>query len=217
MTMVDDIAVLAFNDETGRNRAAHLGMVLAASALAELVLQERIDVDTSGRINVVSAVPTRDHVLDELLQRLGRDRPRKAKSLVRRLSRGLKRTVLPALVERRVLTHERGSVLGLFPLNRYRPADPRRTADLRSGLAEVAAGQPVADARTAALVGIVWGGGMYKAAMPGHGRLATGKVFKAFVKGPSVSEAARQVSTGLRKAISDANAAAANAGGGGGG
>ncbi|MGH8876114.1 MAG: GOLPH3/VPS74 family protein [Stackebrandtia sp.] len=216
-TMVDDIAVLAYNDDTGRNRVQHLAYALAGGVLAELVLQQRIDIDSSGRVSVVSAVPTRDTVIDACLQRISQDRPRKAKSWVKKLSRGLKNTVLDSLVERRILTHQRGAFLGLIPLNRYHPADGTRKAELRSRLESAIAAEAASDARTAVLAGTVWAASMYKAALPGYSRFGVRKILKSINDGPFATDATRQAVKAIRKAVSDANAAAANAGGGGGG
>src|SRR5690606_3337327 len=127
VSLVDELLLLAYDDASGRNRAEHLETGLGGAIRRELTHTERIEVvekRVSGREPSRAGRP----LLDEVLRRLGEDKPRKPQAVVQRVSKGLRQTVLDDLVSRGVLRFERDRLLGVFPFHRYLPADPTAEA-----------------------------------------------------------------------------------------
>ncbi|WP_431683117.1 GPP34 family phosphoprotein [Kitasatospora sp. KL5] len=143
-----------------RTRAGYL---LRAAALAELAHRGSAAENRAGRVQVVSADPTGDRVLDTLLAELG-DRPRTWKSWIRR-----SRDDTLEAVEEQLATL---GVMAMADRNPYGPVaphrtvamdDPREALDLQARVAELVRGSsPVAEAPFADAV---------LAALAAHGHL----------------------------------------------
>lgn len=215
--LVEETALLAYRDDTGRNAVQHLELGLAGAALLELTLAQRIDVDASGRVVVLNPGPTGHPVTDTCLARISADKPRKAKSWVQKLSRGLKNQVLETLVDQHILTHHRDAVLGFIPFNRYRPADARVEADIRSRLEQAVTHRVGIDERTAALAGLVYATQMEKIALPGHKRREARKTLKEISETSWATTATKKAIQAAQAAVTASIAAAASAGAASGG
>lgn len=217
-TLVEETALLAFRDDTGRNSVQHLELGLAGAVLLELTLARRIDVGDDNRVSVLDPAPTGDVVCDAALARISGDKPRKAKAWVQKLSRGLKNQVVESLTRQNILTHERDSVLGFIPMNRYRPADARVEAELRNRLEQAVAHRVGVDERTAALAGIIYATQMEKAAFPDHKRREVRKVLKELADSSWAAKATKgaidAAQAAIVAAITASSAAAASSGGG---
>lgn len=217
VTLVEETALLAFRDDTGRNAVQHLELGLAGAVLLELTLARRIDIDDGGRVVVLDAAPTGHPVTDTCLARISGDKPRKAKAWVQKLSRGLKNQVLHTLVDQRVLTHQRDSVLGFIPFNRYRPADARVEAEIRTRLDQAVTMSVGVDERTSALAGIVYAANMEKAAFPDRKRRETRKILKTLSESSWAATATKKAIAAAQAAVTAAVASSASSGGDGGG
>ena len=152
--LAEELLLLAFHDDTGRNQVMNLEYGLAGGIILDLALAERIDV-VDKKVQVISAEPTGDRLLDDMLQRLADDKQRRAQSVIQRLARGLTQAVRDGLVADGVLEHERDTVLAVFPYNRYRPTSQTDVeAEVRRRL-ETAIDTGQADDRTRGLATLV--------------------------------------------------------------
>lgn len=217
VTLVEETALLAFRDDTGRNAVQHLELGLAGAVLLDLTLERRIDVDASGRVVVLDATPTGHPVTDTCLARISGDRPRKAKAWVQKLARGLKNQVLDTLVAQGVLTHHRDAVMGFIPFNRYRPADARVEAEIRSRLEQAVVHRVGVDERTSALSGIIYAANMEKIALPGRNRRETRKILKELAETSWAATATKKAIQAAQAAVTAAIVASASAGAASGG
>jgi len=205
--LAEELLLLAFNDRTGRNQASHLEMGLAGAVLLELSLLERIDIGDK-HIEVIDSRSTGDGLLDEMIQRIQTDKPRKANAWVPRLSRNLTAQVRDRLVQAGVLEHVRDTVLAVFPFNRYQPGTGTIEADaLRRLTAAVDTGHS-GDARTGALASLIYILQMERVVFPDRRRRDVRAVLKTISQGSWASRATKQAVDAANAAVMSAVAAA---------
>ncbi|MFI9366279.1 GPP34 family phosphoprotein [Kitasatospora sp. NPDC053057] len=143
-----DAYLLAFDTRAqclqDRTRA---GFLLRAAALAELAHRGAVAEDGAGRVRIVSAAATGDHVLDALLAELG-DRPRSWKAWIRRSRDDTLEAVEERLAVLGVVTMADRDPYGpVAPQRTVAVDDPREALDLQERVAElVRGGAPVAAA-----------------------------------------------------------------------
>ncbi|MQS18119.1 GPP34 family phosphoprotein [Streptomyces kaniharaensis] len=153
-----DTYLLAFDTQAqslqDRTRA---GFLLRAAALAELAHRGAAAEDGTGRVQVVSADPTGDSVLDMLLAELG-GHPRTWKSWIRRSRDDTLEAVEERLTVLGVVTMADRDPYGpVVPQRTVAMDEPREALDLQARVAELVRGDapvaqaPFADAALAAL------------------------------------------------------------------
>lgn len=216
-TLTEKLLLLAFDEDTGRNRVSYLDYGLAGAVLLELTVANRIDL--SGRyVSVLDATPTGNPFQDAIVQQIQQSpRPRKPKGWIEKLRRGLRDRILQDLVQKSVLHHRKDTVMGMFPMNRYLPVDRTITADVRDRLGQAVDTMTAPDDETASLAALVHALRMERHALPGRKNSHTRKALAAVADQSWVSEATRKAIQGAQAAITAATAAggAASMGGGG--
>ncbi|GLZ78811.1 hypothetical protein Afil01_36180 [Actinorhabdospora filicis] len=201
LRLADELLLIAYDDDTGRNRATGLELGLAGSLLLELALSERLRVDGRKKVHVVSAASIGDEFADEALARVGADKPRTARSWVNTFSRKLLPRVRERLVGEGVLREEVHKVFGLFPYRYYPLADGRGEGEARARL-ERAAGNGVAgDARTAALAGLIRATSLERRALPGLSSWEARRVVKGLAEAGWAGEATREAIAATQMAV----------------
>jgi hypothetical protein len=117
--------LLSYDPERGRlTGRANLELLLAAAALTEL-LQRGLLRDERGKAVAAGPAPADLlPVLAQLLAEVAESRPRSWKYWVAK-RRGLARVLPQALAGAGVLRLEQARVLGIFPVTRVEPRDPR--------------------------------------------------------------------------------------------
>jgi golgi phosphoprotein 3 len=205
LTLPEEMLLLGWNDEQGRNRSTYnLSMLLAGASVLELVLRDAVTV-SGDHLHATSAQlddPVLDRVLDEIRSS---NRPRSVKGWVARIGqrRWLRPMVVNHLVEQGILRHETKSVLGLITWSSYPVVDRSAVTELRDRpLHVLTRPEPVADVSDAALGGLVHSGGgtLLRQLVPGEQRADARKRAKALSKGEGIS-------ADVAKAIGDANVA----------
>lgn len=215
VSLVDELLLLAYDDTSGRDRTTFLELGLGGAILLELTMAERVDI-VDGKVRVVDASPTDDKLLNEVLRRIHEDKPRRPQTVVQRVSKGMKQTVLDDLVARRVLRLKSDSILGIFPFRRYLPANQAVEADARSRLRTAVDAGRAFDARTAALASLVYALKMERAVFPDRKQRETRRVLKDISEGSWVGDATRKAVEAAQAAVMAAVTAAAAAGAAGG-
>lgn len=198
--LMEEVALLAYRDDNGRNTTPYLGWSIAGAALLELRLDGRISVDDSMRVDLVDPEPTGDAALDEVLGRLAKSSARHIASSWVTILAGvdLRASVLKGLVEQNILTHDKDRLLGFIPVNRFRAAEGRVEDEARARLDTAFTHPAGADARTAALAGIVGATMMERAAVPQHRSGDVTRVFRELADGFPETE---KLVEGIRLAI----------------
>lgn len=201
LRLVDELLLIAYDDDTGRNRATGLELGLAGSLLLELALAERVGIDKRKKVLVLGDQPIGDELADEALARIAGDKPRTARSWINTFSRKLSARVRDRLVAEGVLREEVHKVLGLFPYRYYPMEDGSGETDARTRL-ERAAGNGIApDARTAALAGLIRATRLDKRALPGLSHWQARRAIKELADAGWAGDATREAIAATQAAV----------------
>lgn len=162
MLIAEDFLLLLTEDRTGRTQAPgdQLEMALGGATLIDLALLNKIgltgagDEGKPGRVIVRDHTPTGDAVLDHALEIASAHEGKRPATLIRPLSRHLRRTLYERLAQRGVVRAEEGKVLGVFPTHRWPAQDAAHEAQVRRLVTQVLVQQTTPDDRTAALIAL---------------------------------------------------------------
>ena len=136
----EEILLLAMGEKTGEVESkSYYQFGVAGGILAELLLQERIDLDSSKEslVQVRSSESTGDPVLDECLERIAKARsPTTIGAWAGDFAQlpELKQSVAAQLCRRGILRHNEKTVLLLFKREVYPEIDPKPEQEIRERL-----------------------------------------------------------------------------------
>jgi Golgi phosphoprotein 3 (GPP34). len=161
LTFVEEIVLLALDDETG----ALLPMpplafryALAGAAICDLALLNRIDTDPNQLV-VLSKEPTGDPLLDHALSAiLSVQTPLRVSgwlNMLSEISKTLEAAALDRLVARGILRREEKKILWVFGTRRYPTVDNQERAEVRTRLADLILGDDLPDPRDAILISLL--------------------------------------------------------------
>lgn len=174
LTMPEELLLLMLDDGTGRlfDRAAPSGdYALAASVLAELMLEGRIQTDPE-HLAVTNAAPTGDAVLDEVLGRIGAEgSAHGTRWWIERLgsdAEGFRDRYFDRLVEHGVLKLEEGRFLWIFPERRYPQISGKEEREVKARLMAVIFDDHAPSTRDALLIGLVRAAGLFPLLLAAH-------------------------------------------------
>ena len=190
---------------------------LAGAVLLELALAERLDV-VDKRVAALPGAPLREPVLADALSAIERDKRRRAKDWIPRLSRSLRKRVLADLVRGGLTGMQVTHVLKVFPSTRYPVTDAAALPELRAAVeaavrgAGTVAESPVAEPRVAALCSLIGPAGLGRRLFPDLPRRELRRRLDEISRGTWASEAVRAAVREVQAATA-AVAAVAAAGG----
>ena len=200
---------------------------LAGAVLLELALAQRLDV-VDKRVAALPGAPLREPVLADALSAIERDKRRRAKDWIPRLSRSLRKRVLADLVRGGLTGMQVTHVLKVFPSTRYPVTDAAGLPELRAAVeaavrgggtvAEPPVAQPpvaeprVAEPRVAALCSLIGPAGLGRRLFPDLPRRELRRRLDEISRGTWASEAVRAAVREVQAATA-AVAALAAAGG----
>lgn len=130
LSLPEEIMLLALHDEKGTTGLESMYQyAIGGAALAELLMRERIRVDTSRKkqVGVINAKPLGDPLLDECLTKLVEARkPAAAQTWVARFAgvKNLKHLLAERLCDRGILRADKDKVMLLFSRRTYPEIDP---------------------------------------------------------------------------------------------
>jgi golgi phosphoprotein 3 len=158
LLLVQDVFLLAHDDESGKNTASMTLQGAMAGALLLDLAEQTLVVVEDDKVHVTDAAPS-DPLLAKA-QAAVRDEPKhkKAGHWLSALPRALKpfdRTVGESLVERGVLGEEQGKVLGIFSTTRWPERDPEPERALRAELRDALLSEAEPSARVFLLAGLL--------------------------------------------------------------
>jgi len=216
--LVQDLMLLGLDDD-GRVVGRHPGLdyALAGAVLLELALAERIDV-ADKRVVPLAGASLREPVLDDALTAIERDKRRRAKDWISRLSRSLRKRVLADLVRGGLTGMQVTHVLKVFPSTRYPVTDAAGLPELRAAVEAAVRGggtvaePPVAEPRVAALCSLIGPAGLGRRLFPDLPRRELRRGLDEISRGTWASEAVRAAVREVQAATA-AVAAVAAAGG----
>lgn len=175
----EEILLLALKDEKGTPHSSQYGFALGGALLAELLLEERLELQEKPRrkplkpgkkpdylVAVADGKPLADPIVDECLHRVGTSKKsRSPQDWVVRFSqlKDLKRRIAVGLCRRGILREREDRILVLFRRTAYPTLDgaPERRVMDRLTAAVMGDGDAL-DSRTAVLVALCHGTGLLK-------------------------------------------------------
>jgi hypothetical protein len=153
----EDLMLLFINEQNGKLRtdSSSVENALAGAVLIELVNSGRVAFDPNGKkLQVVDPTPLKDPLLQESVARF--DKPMKPQRAVERLRKKVRDNVAAHLEGRGVVRVEPRKVFGIFPAKSYVITDETTAGGVRKAVGEVALGYRGADARTGALITLLY-------------------------------------------------------------
>lgn len=220
--LASDLLLLSWNDETGRaHRRTSSGLAagVGGALLLDAVLAHAVTIE-DGRVRATGRAAEDPQVDSLVADVVRRRRPPKAKTVVSGLGNGRRlRAVRDRMVEDGVLGRDESRILGIFPITRRRPVDPREVATLRARIRDLlvgAADPERVDDRDVILASLAGSTGALELLVPRGDRKQAKRRAEAFRDGTGVSEAVHDAIREAQAAVVAGAAAAAVAGGGSG-
>src|SRR5215831_19194663 len=161
MLLAEDLLLLLTGDASGRLSvpAARVDAGLGGAILVELTLRNKVgltgeqDQGRPGRIIVRDPSTAGDAILDAALVLAYQGKW--PSTVIRPLSRNLRRTLYERLAGNGVVRAEKGRILGVFPVRRWPAQDGSHEAEVRRLVTQALVQQVAPDTRTAALIALV--------------------------------------------------------------
>jgi len=163
MLLAEDLLLLVTDDASGRLSAPadRVAAGLGGANLVELTLRNKVDLTGEqdpgrpGRIIVRDPSPPGDAILDTALETVTRYQGKRPSTVIRPLSRNLRRTLYERLAGSGVVRAEKSRILGVFPARRWPSQDGSHEAEVRRLVTQALVQQVAPDTRTAALIALV--------------------------------------------------------------
>ncbi|HEX2149986.1 MAG TPA: GPP34 family phosphoprotein [Actinomycetota bacterium] len=211
-----EILLLALDDEkgsVGTGVSSTLDTALAGAQLLDLAIAKRITIEDK-RVIPLDGPPLDDPVLDAALTRiLQESKPKKAESIIPKLTKGLRKRLLAQLADEGVVRADLKKILGFIPINRYPEMDGSVEEKLRERLRRVILLDEVPDERTASLAAVIQAADLESLILNRQERKASKERLKDLAEGealsPAISHAIASVNAAATAAIVAATSASA--------
>lgn len=166
LTLAEELALLALDDETGKVidlPAFALESALAAAIVMELSLEGRVDTDPE-KLWVINPQATGDPILDSALSQIVKEKsPQPAAHWLRLLARPqLEDIVIARLVERGIVRSEERRLLWVFKTRVYPPASGLEEKEVRTRILALLDSNDIPAPRDALLVGLMRSSGILR-------------------------------------------------------
>jgi len=161
--LAEDLLLLVTDDASGRLSAPadRVNAGLGGANLVELTLRNKVDLTGEqdpgrpGRIIVRDPSPPGDAILDAALETVAGYQGKRPSTVIRPLSKNLRRTLYERLAGNGVVRAEKGRIFGVFPVRRWPAQDGSHEAEVRRLMTQTLVQQVAPDTRTAALIALV--------------------------------------------------------------
>ncbi len=160
MTLIaEDLLLLLLDDRSGKPQTAHLEIALGGAVLVDLALEGLVEVASHGsllssaKLRRTPGATSGDRILAGALGAVAENQA--AQRLVVKVGKGLGDPLAERQCRRGVLDRREEKVLGLVTRTRWPARDPSRKEGIRRGLVVILVQSGHADARNAALIGLL--------------------------------------------------------------
>ena len=160
MTLIaEDLLLLLLDDQSGKPNTGHLDLALGGAVLVDLALEGLVEVASHGsllgsaKLRRAPGAMAGDRILAGALAAVAENKP--AQKLVVKVGKGLLDPLAERQRRRGVLGRREEKVLGLVTRTRWPSRDPSRKEAIRRGLVVILVQGGRADARSAALIGLL--------------------------------------------------------------
>jgi len=157
--IAEDLLLLLLDDQSGRPNTGHLDLALGGAVLVDLALDGLVEVASHGsllgaaKLRRAPGAMAGDRILAGALAAVAENKP--AQKLVVKVGKGLLDPLAERQRRRGVLDRREEKVLGLVTRTRWPSRDPSRKEAIRRGLVVILVQGGRADARSAALIGLL--------------------------------------------------------------
>lgn len=161
LSFAEEILLVALDDKKGvikQLSGLELEDALIGAVLMDLALLNRIDTDPKA-LMVVDPTPTRDALLDDILQEIQRQvPPQPVKYWITELSgkaKTVEQRVLERLIAKGILKQENKRLFWVFQVRRYPQIDRREIKEVKARLRDLILGTDLPDPRDAVLISLI--------------------------------------------------------------
>lgn len=203
----EDIMLLALCEEKGTMRGSYVGYAVAAAIIAELMLQQRIRIE-SGRKKYVTLLddsPSDDSLLNECIAKIANSkRPKVVRTWVHELAsiKDLSHKVAANLAQHGVVQADQEAVLWLFTRRVYPQINPQPERALRARLrAAVMERGAKVDTRTVITLALCQGAHVLGQVFSKQELRRYKTRIKELVKGNELGDAAREAVEAMQAVI----------------
>jgi len=157
--IAEDLLLLLLDDQSGKPNTGHLDLALGGAVLVDLALDGLVEVASHGsllgsaKLRRAPGAMAGDRILAGALAAVAENKP--AQKLVAKVGKGLLDPLAERQRRRGVLDRREEKVLGLVTRTRWPSRDPSRKEAIRRGLVVILVQGGRADARSAALIGLL--------------------------------------------------------------
>jgi len=157
--IAEDLLLLLLDDQSGKPNTGHLDLALGGAVLVDLALDGLVEVASHGsllgsaKLRRAPGAMAGDRILAGALAAVAENKP--AQKLVVKVGKGLLDPLAERQRRRGVLDRREEKVLGLVTRSRWPSRDPSRKEAIRRGLVVILVQGGRADARSAALIGLL--------------------------------------------------------------
>jgi len=203
-TLAEDLLLLLLEDETGRliTDGTSTDNALAGAVLVDLVNAGRVRAE-GKKLHVMDTSSLDEPVLEDGLARMSEKAPMHPQRAVELLDRHVRQNVLDRLVARGLVRREKSKVLGLFPRSKWPAVDSAHEDAIRAKLTEVLVDGAEPDARSGALISLLYAIDAVHKVVEGDKRSLKAKA-KKISQGDWASTAVRQAIESVNSAVTAA-------------
>ncbi len=215
LSLPEEILLIALRDETGtpESRAGMIDFALGGAILAELALAGRVSIapGKASRVDLITAEPLGNEILDECLEKIDRARKlHRAADWVSRFAqlKRLRVRLAQGLCRRGVLRDSEARVLLLFKRKAYPTIDPAPERRLVERMRRAIESEEDLQPRTATLLSLADATGMLRVHFDKTLLEARRQRLDRIAEGQAVGGAAREAVQAARAAVLAATTAA---------
>ena len=200
------VMLLALSEERGTMNGAYVEYATAAALLSELLMHERIAIETDNKnkVSVVDDGSTDDALLDEALGQIkSAKRQRKLQDWVQKLGqlKDLKHKVAQSLVDAHIVAAEKEKVLWLFERRVYPELNPEPEQQIREAMRSAVMSDDEVEPRVAILVALANSAKLLPQVFTKQELKQRKKRVEQLEKGEMVSAAAKQAVAAIEAAV----------------
>ena len=200
------VMLLALSEERGTMNGAYVEYATAAALLSELLMHERIAIETDNKnkVSVVDDASTDDALLDEALGQIkSAQRQRKLQDWVQKLGqlKDLKHKVAQSLADAHIVAAEKEKVLWLFERRVYPELNPEPEQQIREAMRSAVMSDDEVEPRVAILVALANSAKLLPQVFTKQELKQRKKRIEQLEKGEMVSAAAKQAVAAIEAAV----------------
>lgn len=207
LTLYEELMLLALCEEKGTISGSYIGYAVAAAAIAELMLVERVTIDDGRRkyVHLRDATPSGDVVLDECITKIASaKKPKVLRTWVTKLAsiKDLSHKVAKNLAAHGVVAANEEQILWLFSRRVYPEVNPEPEQQLRARMrAAVLDEATTVDARTVLMLALCKGAQLLPQVFSRKELRAHKKRIDSLVKGNLLGDATKEVIEAIQVAV----------------